>query len=211
MFFECNFKFLRKLSAVSYLILASVGFIGFAAIPSASALTMTGTSCLPGSLTLTQSCEGIFSGNDSGNGVDAIHTSDTLFNLTGWHIIEKVDIDDNSDNVDGGLGLAITFDMVGDMTKGGWSVTGYSGYDPVMFILKAGPTYSAFLADLTVLSGDWNTLSNLDGSGAIGPDLSHFSIYSTSVVPIPAALPLFGSGLALLGFMGWRRKRKMAA
>lgn len=26
--------------------------------------------------------------------------------------------------------------------------------------------------------------------------------------PIPAALPLFGSGLALLGFMGWRRKRQ---
>ncbi len=28
------------------------------------------------------------------------------------------------------------------------------------------------------------------------------------VVPLPAALPLMGTGLAVLGFMGWRRKRK---
>ncbi len=31
-----------------------------------------------------------------------------------------------------------------------------------------------------------------------------------SVVPLPAALPLYGAGVALLGFMGWR-KRKNAA
>ncbi len=32
-----------------------------------------------------------------------------------------------------------------------------------------------------------------------GPDIS--------VVPLPAALPLYGAGVALLGFLGWRRKR----
>jgi len=32
-----------------------------------------------------------------------------------------------------------------------------------------------------------------------------------AVAPIPAALPLFGTGLAILGFMGWRRRRKAAA
>ncbi len=31
-----------------------------------------------------------------------------------------------------------------------------------------------------------------------------------SPVPIPAALPLFGTGLALIGFFGWRRKRRTA-
>jgi hypothetical protein len=30
-------------------------------------------------------------------------------------------------------------------------------------------------------------------------------------VPLPAALPLFGTGLGILGFMGWRRRRKAAA
>jgi hypothetical protein len=29
--------------------------------------------------------------------------------------------------------------------------------------------------------------------------------------PIPAALPLFASGLGALGFIGWRRKRKAQA
>lgn len=33
---------------------------------------------------------------------------------------------------------------------------------------------------------------------------------SVSEVPVPAALPLFGTGIALLGFMNWRRKRKAA-
>lgn len=29
-----------------------------------------------------------------------------------------------------------------------------------------------------------------------------------SAVPLPAALPLYGAGLAVMGFVGWRRKRK---
>ena len=33
---------------------------------------------------------------------------------------------------------------------------------------------------------------------------------SVSAVPVPAALPLFGTGLAVMGFIGWRRKRKLA-
>jgi len=31
-----------------------------------------------------------------------------------------------------------------------------------------------------------------------------------SVVPLPAALPLFGTGLGLMGLFGWRRRRKAA-
>ncbi|MBL4890935.1 MAG: VPLPA-CTERM sorting domain-containing protein [Rhizobiaceae bacterium] len=31
-----------------------------------------------------------------------------------------------------------------------------------------------------------------------------------SEVPVPAALPLFGTGLAIMGFLGWRRKRRTA-
>ncbi len=33
---------------------------------------------------------------------------------------------------------------------------------------------------------------------------------AVSVVPLPAALPLYGAGIALLGFLGWRRKRASA-
>jgi len=34
---------------------------------------------------------------------------------------------------------------------------------------------------------------------------------SVSAVPLPAALPLYGAGIAVLGFMGWRRKRNVSA
>lgn len=34
---------------------------------------------------------------------------------------------------------------------------------------------------------------------------------SISAVPVPAALPLFGTGLAFMGFISWRRRRKVAA
>ena len=34
---------------------------------------------------------------------------------------------------------------------------------------------------------------------------------SVNAVPLPTALPLFASGVALLGFLGWRRKRKAIA
>ncbi|MCP4073191.1 MAG: hypothetical protein GY742_15860 [Hyphomicrobiales bacterium] len=37
---------------------------------------------------------------------------------------------------------------------------------------------------------------------------SNASVVDTPAVPIPPALALFGSGLAILGFFGWRRKRK---
>ena len=34
---------------------------------------------------------------------------------------------------------------------------------------------------------------------------------SVSAVPLPAALPLYGAGLAIMGFFGWRRKRPAVA
>ncbi len=57
----------------------------------------------------------------------------------------------------------------------------------------------------------------LDDSGVQGvpssadPVVGYFIEYEgVSAVPIPAALPLFGTGLAILGFVGWRRKRQVA-
>jgi hypothetical protein len=36
-------------------------------------------------------------------------------------------------------------------------------------------------------------------------------VVTLSAVPIPAALPLFGTGLGILGFLGWRRRRQAQA
>lgn len=63
----------------------------------------------------------------------------------------------------------------------------------------------------SLLQGDFT--GNLFGIGALTyyDDFKIASmVVSTSTVPVPAALPLMGSGLALLGFMGWRRKRQAA-
>ena len=47
------------------------------------------------------------------------------------------------------------------------------------------------------------------------PPLPHYDWVWTSVtpsaVPLPAALPLFASGLGVMGVLAWRRKRKKAA
>jgi len=48
-----------------------------------------------------------------------------------------------------------------------------------------------------------------NGSGGIP---AHFGLRADiSAIPLPGALPLFATGLAALGLLGWRRKKKAAA
>lgn len=74
--------------------------------------------------------------------------------------------------------------------------------------LNANPTDTyAFLGNL-LKTGDFF------GIGAIGKkhDFKIASMtVSISAVPLPTALPLYGAGIALLGFVGYRRKKKLAA
>jgi hypothetical protein len=48
---------------------------------------------------------------------------------------------------------------------------------------------------------------------ALLPDVTTFSasLATVSATPLPAALPLFASGLGAMGLFGWRRKRKNAS
>ena len=41
--------------------------------------------------------------------------------------------------------------------------------------------------------------------------ISHVTIWGITVIPLPAAFPLFGTGLGLLAFLGWRRRRQAQA
>lgn len=50
-----------------------------------------------------------------------------------------------------------------------------------------------------------------DPASYAGCAIGEVAFSSVSAVPVPAALPLFASGLGALGFIGWRRKRKAAA
>ena len=55
--------------------------------------------------------------------------------------------------------------------------------------------------------GDWNNNGLTIPAQA---DIQSITI-DTATTPLPAALPLFASGLGALGLLGWRRKRKAAA
>jgi len=79
------------------------------------------------------------------------------------------------------------------------------------FILNPGVIGSP-LFDLRGIdkSGSAFSIATLVGNAEVDYG---FRIKTTalSVVPLPAALPLYGAGLAVMGFIGWRRKRKMGA
>lgn len=71
------------------------------------------------------------------------------------------------------------------------------------------------LYDLTNQSGFpyWTVVRGTlchDGYGEPGEDSVCYRGDDTAVVPIPAALPLMGSGLAALGLAAWRRRRNTA-
>jgi len=70
--------------------------------------------------------------------------------------------------------------------------------------INAGNTLIGSLLAIQLINNggiqiNWDNV-RLDGPGT-----------SVGVVPLPAALPLFGTGLAVMGFVGWRRKRKTVA
>ncbi|MEH6401808.1 MAG: hypothetical protein V7750_00450 [Sneathiella sp.] len=149
-------------------------------------------------LTTSTACQG-FGGNDT----NTLDVGDDIFGITDWTL---------SDKTDGGAGSPIAF-SAGDYTgkSGTWSVASFAGYTDVLITLKAGKNFVAFLLDTAFLGGDWTTdidiLSNKKGKAQ---GISHLSIYyspsSLSVVPLPAALPLYGAGIVVLGFLGWRKR-----
>ena len=65
-------------------------------------------------------------------------------------------------------------------------------------------TASAASTTLGFFNGD--TIGSLNGLDNV--TVTDLGVTST---PLPAALPLFASGLGAMGLFGWRRKRKIAA
>lgn len=170
--------------------------------PSLSANPLTlqaGGACEVGSIQGATACNGVFSGNDSNSNLDGI------FGMTGWNELFKLN---GGSGTAGADGIELT---VSDNNDGkSWRINSYGGFDSVMFVMKGGPSFSAFLMNTSILSGSWDNLSMFTGGNNAKPGagLSHWTVYANSN---PAPIPLPAAGLLLItalgGLAAMRRRR----
>jgi hypothetical protein len=101
----------------------------------------------------------------------------------------------------------------------GWtdfSISNSNGFSSVIFPHYASTTetndfnlFAGLISDSSFTSV--SLMGTEIGDGIFLDDLYYGQSATKSVTPLPAALPLFATGLGLLGLLGWRRKRKQAA
>ena len=131
-------------------------------------------------------------------------TETGLFGHTDWDFLAR-------ENTPGGLsgtdiGLSVT--PSGGAPSGSWSVNSgaLDTFARVVLLLKSGNTFSSYLYEPGSNAGSFGTWT----TSALGnTELSHFSIYTSGMnpVPVPAAVWLFGT--ALLGFIGISRRTRV--
>jgi len=153
----------------------------------------------------------VFVGNDSDGTIDIA----TL--LTGVDAVtelDRVDWDSTiaADQTSGAL--TVTGDGTIEPTSGTWTYDGTGSVD--YLTVKFDGVFALFEVTDGDITGDWDTsvfgneFQSCFGGGGGGRSscdpygLSHIAVYTT-VVPVPAALWLFGSGL--LGLIGVARRR----
>ncbi|USR92817.1 PEP-CTERM sorting domain-containing protein [Phormidium yuhuli AB48] len=182
-------------------------------VEAASADLVAQGTCDIANLTGTTDCEGIYRGNDS----NSITTSTEMFGKTGWSELWKVD---DSSGTTGPLTVALN--NAGQETSGTWTLSedfNFDLYDSVMFVLKGGPTFTAYKSDGVTMSGTWNTDDLRNGGGRVGPGLSHFTVWTTGTgsggnssepTPVPEPAALLGLGSVALASRFLRRKSEDA-
>jgi len=141
---------------------------------------------------------GVFSGNDSVAGLyDNLGLDVTL--------LAKIDTPSTIETLSLSKdGLTISdFELNSDNEAigGEWSYS-KQGIANIV-VLKAGPRYAVYLFT-DAITDNMPNIGLWDTSELYSKGLSHISAYSTTVIPVPGAFLLFGSGILGLGFV--RRK-----
>lgn len=96
------------------------------------------------------------------------------------------------------------------LISNGGSDTNFATINPIIDLVNASNSNIAIMF-WTVSNGSCSS------SGGYDCDTDYFKVDNVVVggtlsqTPLPAALPLFASGLGTLGVLGWRRRRKVAA
>jgi hypothetical protein len=125
------------------------------------------------------------------------------------------------DQIDSGQSLAFNFgtavNLIGVLTLFDRAHTPFAGNSLTGDITINGITVSLANANGDNLGGLFNNITTLvlalgpNYNGSTGDPEYYVSGLVVTPVPLPAALPLFATGLGALGLLGWRKKRKNAA
>jgi hypothetical protein len=83
------------------------------------------------------------------------------------------------------------------------------GLGHVTFDVALGASAQVALVDFNT-STAFTSLSDQFGN-PLPLNFTNGQITISAAIPVPAALPLFATGLGALGLLGWRRKRKLSA
>jgi len=117
-------------------------------------------------------------------------------------------------------GGSATFSGFGQATEISFLWGSVDTYNSIVFNLVGGGTETVFGSDVIISgapAGDGaidtviTTTAAFDSFQFISTDDSfEYANLQVSVVPLPAALPLYGAGMAIIGFIGWRKRKNSA-
>ena len=93
---------------------------------------------------------------------------------------------------------------------GVWNNLAATGLVASDFTAIGGSTHPNFAGDQILFGIEASLTSTNSSITAINAYFDNIDV-TVNPTPLPAALPLFATGLGALGLFGWRRKRKSAA
>jgi len=141
----------------------------------------------------------------------------TAGSIAGTAPIAALDISTAAATVPGSLLGTLPFPITPGFTATSGGVGILSLVAPFAGPIPAGTTIDLFSLTFDALTPGMSRVIPSTGGGLGGlalagvfvPFTSAGGSVTVSAIPLPAAFPLYGAGIAFMGFIGWRRSRKV--